>query len=190
MDAFPQAEPKSGMNTLLTATADLAEADLGEAMLYAQTKALETQHPPQPRLPRPRRDPECRLHSARRVLACLRVAQSPSVSAASLSARKVEIARLAALAAADAQANERLAGRPRPLTLTSASSDPWVMPSRMQAFDMPAKAQRAFRQAVDDAARKLDGAMKASSCVTVHGEETYFVSTAGAYQHTLGTSVA
>lgn len=91
----------------------------------------------------------------------------------------MEIARLAALATADAQANERLAECPWPLTLTSASTDPWVMPGRMQAFDMPAKAQRAFRQAVDDAARKLDGTMKPGSFVTVHGEENYFVSTAG-----------
>lgn len=33
---FPQAEPKSRTNALLTATADLDETDLEEVMLYAQ----------------------------------------------------------------------------------------------------------------------------------------------------------
>ena len=33
---FPQAEPKSRTNALLTATADLGDADLEEVMLYAQ----------------------------------------------------------------------------------------------------------------------------------------------------------
>jgi hypothetical protein len=110
-------------------------------------------------------------------------AQGESVKAETLSGREEEIERLTALAVADALANASCAEQSAALVPATGSEGRWANPRRSHHFDIPARAQRAFRQA-------LDNALKAGSEVTVRGEETYFVSTAGDYKHAYGTSLA
>jgi hypothetical protein len=110
------------------------------------------------------------------------LAQSESVGAESLSAREEEIERLTALAAADALANASCAEQSAALVPATDSEGRWANLRRRHHFDIPARAQRAFRQALN--------ALKAGSEVTVRGEETYFVSTASDYKHAFGTSLA
>jgi TldD protein len=116
-------------------------------------------------------------------------AQSSCVKAEGFSVMKHEIVRLTALAAANARANATLTACPIVLTSAPASRDRWATPHRKHPFDMSARAQGAFRQAVSDAARAVNGGRHAGSKVTVHGEETFYVSTSGTYQHGIETRV-